>query len=145
MALKNTLLLLTLPFFVLVSSTSIAQNNILAGKITDENNIPMPNAIIQLQNDNKQIVVAKTNDKGLYYTQQLSPGEYNVTILSNGKENIGEKINIMPEEKGKRYYNFILKSHKIGVGITTKDPFIKENLAEIRKQDLRKIYIFDAE
>ena len=131
-------------FFALLtaSTETIDQNSILAGKITDEHNNPVPYAIIKLQDVHKQIITAKADNNGLYYTRQLPSGDYSITIIPDGKKSVANKITITPLQHEKQFYNFCLKDKKAIETITTKDPFISVMLAQKENEDPREDVLF---
>src|SRR5579864_2456227 len=56
------------------------------GTVKDEQGKPMPNATVELQNnDNGQKYKLKTNGKGEYFSLGIQPGKYKVTLENNGQ------------------------------------------------------------
>lgn len=65
--------IISVGLLLVCSSFSFAQNTILAGKVVDENNKPLPGAIIAVSGKHEKTQAVSDAD-GLYYTKLL-PGE----------------------------------------------------------------------
>jgi len=125
--------------FLFASIISVAQNSILAGKITDENNNPVANAIINLRDSHNHFISAKTDSDGLYYTSKtLAKGSYSIAITKDDKTGAG-RVAITTDIKNKKFYNFRLSGSKVTTEVTAKDPFMAAKLASIEAE-----YPYDA-
>ena len=128
------LLLVALLF---TGSISIAQNNVLAGKITDENNNPVSYAVVKLTYGDR-VTAYETDADGLYYTAVLQPGQYKLAIVCNGKEHKVKSVTIVSDSRKKQFYNFSFGGKKVITTVTNENPFLATRLKAIEKRDPRR-------
>jgi tetratricopeptide (TPR) repeat protein len=78
---------LTIAALVFLLPAAFAQyTGSVKGTVKDEQGKPMPNATVELQNnDNGQKYKLKTNGKGEYFSLGIQPGKYKVTLENEGK------------------------------------------------------------
>jgi outer membrane usher protein FimD/PapC len=140
---KSNYFLATVCLTLSATTASFAQNSILAGKITDENNLPVASASIVLQMG-KEVVISQTNKNGLYTTSRLPPGNYKVSVITNGVTANGGEVTV-PSSTGKKlFHNYTIKNHSAIATITREDPFLADRLAAIAADDdPRDMFIFD--
>jgi len=126
---------------VFSGSVSVAQNNVLAGKITDENNNPLPYAVVKLTYGDKVTTYVADAD-GLYSTSLLQPGRYNVAIVANGKQHNARNAIVAAGSSEKVFYNFILTVKKTVTAVTKENPFLATRLKAIEKRDSRQEILY---
>lgn len=121
--------------FVLLfaSKLSVAQNSILAGKITDENNAPIPGALIQVT-QGKIVSDARSDGDGLYYTQLLPDGNYRVDVSIDGKWYKGRKVYLEAPVHGRRYYDLHLTSGRLVISVDDGDPFLATHIRKVEAE-----------
>lgn len=76
--------------FVLIALTSSAQPAILRGRITDQNNVPVPFASVYIQNSS----YGTTANEAGFYQFKLNPGTYRVVYCFVGYKPLEENINV---------------------------------------------------
>src|ERR1700761_5053341 len=86
----------TIPFilFILFSAGAFSQQVIISGKITDEQNKPVPFASIYIKNTTKG---TSANSEG-EYSLQLNPGTYEVQYKAVGYQQQSRKIDFKQNE-----------------------------------------------
>jgi hypothetical protein len=110
-------------FILFAANNSFAQNTLLAGKIVDENNKPVADAAIEVVAGKKTMKTTADKD-GLYYTQLLPAGRYQVRIYANGQNYKTNEIRVAVPGKAERFYNFKLTGNKAIPDIDERDPFM---------------------
>ena len=110
-------------FTCIVTNSSLAQNTLLAGRITDENNKPVAGAVIKVAKGKTAIETAANKD-GLYYTKLLPAGKYHVSIYTGDKSYKANQINVQTSDKTKSFYNFKLTGNNAVTSIDEQDPFM---------------------
>lgn len=107
-----------------------AQTGTLVGTVTDAAGHPMNRVKVSLKQHDKEIV-QKTNKEGHYYIDQLTRGNYTVTVSPSKKENYTAKnISIEPRGLNHTYYTFVLSDEGMKVIADKHDPFIAEKLKD---------------
>ena len=126
---------------VFSGSISVAQNNVLAGKITDENNNPLSYVVVKLTYGEKVTTYVADAD-GLYYTAVLLPGQYKLAIVCNGKEHKVKGVTIALDSREKQFYNFSFGGKKVITTVTNESPFLSTRLKSIEKRDPRQEILY---
>ncbi len=109
-----------------------AQKGILMGKITDEHNAPIKNAELIAVKDVLDYTAVVT-DGGLYYTDSIFTGDYNVYIIVN-KVTYQSKVKVVPPGKKPTFFNFKVGHDKAVVSVVDYDPFMEKTLNKVRKE-----------
>ncbi len=126
--------ILALPVFIallIAGNISYAQNSIFAGKIVDENNNPVPNAVIKISSKELSPVEAKSDADGLYCTKPIATGHYHLAVFLNS-ECRGLKKVILDEASGsKEFFMVKMLGGSIEVSAVDKDPAMAVKLAKI--------------
>ena len=129
------ILRLPLVFLLLTAfSISYAQNSIFAGKIVDEDNNPVPNAVIKISSKEVSPVEAKSDADGLYCTKPLAVGRYHLAVYV-GSECRGLKKVTLDEASGSNKF-FLIKmgGGNIAVNAVDKDPAMAVKLEQINSR-----------
>ena len=86
-----------LPVFIVLFSLSLsAQEASLSGKVTNQENEPIPFATVQIQNSSR---ATTTDAEGLYLLDNLDQGSYVVEFASLGHATQRLSLNFQPSEK----------------------------------------------
>ena len=128
---KNGTLYILLLLLTLTIQNSFAQNSIFAGKITDENNRPIAGARIKVSQTGNAIDEIMSDGKGLYYSQLLPQGNYNIDVRANGKYLKARKVYLDCRDDIKWFYNLKMAENELEVTITRRDPFIAATIEDI--------------
>ena len=142
---KNCTLLFTIVALMFIGNISYAQNSILAGKIVDENNKPLPGAVIRLSKQNQLVQEIRADADGLYYSKLLDEGSYHVDIYSDGKYLKAKKLFIGTTSGNKKYYIIKVSQDKVVIDKVDEDPAPKVKLSKIRDSDPRRDVILEHE
>lgn len=97
---------------------AVAQNAQLTGVINDAASAVIPNASVEVLNQETQVKVAiRSNGSGIYTVPSLSPGSYRITVTAPGFET---KVvdNFRAAVAGKFSLDFILQPSSIGQSVT---------------------------
>src|SRR5205814_2371094 len=119
-----------------ISNLSVAQNSILAGKITDENNTPIDGALIQVTHG-KIVSDARSDQDGLYYTQLLPEGAYRVEVRVGDKWYKGRKVYLEEAGYSRKYYDLRIAEGRIAISINDGDPFLTTHIRKIETEQIR--------
>jgi hypothetical protein len=113
----------------LLSVNSFAQNSIFAGKVTGEDNKPVPGTriMVSLHGSIADEVVADKD--GLYYTRLLAAGNYSLDVIAYGKHLKASAC--LKAGDTKQYYNLEIGKDDLRVIVTAHDPFIQAQLGKI--------------
>ena len=84
---KHKLLL----FLALLTAVTTLSQNIIKGRITGENNLPVNKATVSIS-QKSQVSVVAANEEGYYETTRLSNGRYELTVSAVGFENSSETV-----------------------------------------------------
>ncbi len=126
-----------LPFLLVLSLAchiSYAQNSIFAGKIVDENNKPVPGAIIKISSKTTSPVEAKSDSDGLYCTKPIATGHYHLAVFLNS-ECRGLKNVVLDEASGsKKFFLIKMGGGSIDVSAVDKDPAMAVKLDRINSR-----------
>ena len=126
---------LTLLLLASATQMAVAQTGMLAGKVVDAGGHPMAKVKVSLKQHDKDII-QKTNKEGHYYIDQLTKGNYTVTISPSKKEVFTAKnINIEPNGLNHTYYTFVLSDNGMKVIADKHDPFVAEKLRDKKSPD----------
>jgi len=136
-------MLFTIIALMLTGNISYAQNSILAGKIVDENNKPLPGAVIRLSKQNQLVQEIRADGDGLYYSKLLDEGSYHVDIYTDGKYLKAKKLFIGTTSESKKYYIIKVSQDKVVIDKVDEDPSVKVKLGKLDDQDPRHYVIFD--
>ncbi len=120
---KNRRLYLFVLLLLFAGNISSAQNSIFEGKITDENNKPIPGARIKILHTGDEVDEVQSDKDGLYYTQLLPWGHYNINVRANGKYLKGRKVYLQELDDVKHYYNLKMAGDKVEITVTETSPF----------------------
>ena len=142
---KNCTLLFTIIALMFTCNISYAQNSILEGKIVDENNKPLPGAVIRLSKQNQLVQEIRADADGLYYSKLLDEGSYHVDIYSDGKYLKAKKLFIGTTSGNKKYYIIKVSQDKVVIDKVDEDPAPKVKLSKIRDSDPRRDVILEHE
>jgi Carboxypeptidase regulatory-like domain len=115
----------------------VAQNSILAGKITDGHDRPIIDAVIAVEHDSS----TNSDKDGLYYTSIMKPGHYVVTITIKGKKMRSVPVDVPDMQGVRQYYNFKISAGKVQVEQTISDPFVAAVIAEREKDGDRDLIL----
>ncbi len=126
-------------FLTLDGTVSFAQNSIFAGKVLDEKNKPVSGARIKLSRGGNAIDELMTDEEGLYYSQMLSRGNYNLDVVANGKYLRSKKIYLKAHSDETLYYNLRMHDDKLEIEETSRDPFLAVKLEKMNGADPRGI------
>lgn len=96
---KNTLII----FLILVTTVSFAQNTI-KGKVTNDNNIPLPKVNIIVEGTARG---AETNELGLFEIDNVKPGNYTLLFSMIGYRS--KRVNVSLSNQDKTLSKIILK------------------------------------
>lgn len=119
---------------LLASKASFAQNSILAGKITDENNRPIAGALIQVTHD-RVVSEARSDGDGLYYTGLMPDGMYRVDVHVDGKWYKGRKVYLeQPVSYRHKYYDLRIVNERLAITVDDGDPFLASQLRRIETE-----------
>jgi len=135
---KNCALFFTITLSVFAGNISYAQNSILAGKIVDEKNKPIPGAIISVHRQEQLLQELKSDADGLYCSKLLDTGTYDLDIITT-KHLKAEKIALDATSGSKKYYIIKLSGNKIVIDKTDEDPALKVKLGKIQKDKHNQI------
>ena len=124
---KTILFIAVLLFF---NGNIQAQKYILAGNITNAANKPINGALIQAVN-NERLVFTYSDADGLYYTEMIPEGTYEVNITIDSVTYLS-KITLKAPAKKNRFYNFQLKNKKIVATMVENDPFMETALTKAK-------------
>lgn len=116
--------------FLLSGYFSEAQNSILAGKIVDENNNPLPGAILKLTHLGRTIAVTADED-GLYYSPLLEAGNYRIDISARDRQYKAPKVYLEATEKNTKYYNYTITKYHVIARVEDRDPFMETELSKV--------------
>ena len=129
---KNRALFFMVLAISVSSNISFAQNSILAGKIVEENNKPIPGAEIKLIKEHSELLNLKADADGLYCSKLMEQGTYRLAIYTDGKYLNSAKI-VLDENSGSKFFYIVrVSGKKVRVEKTEEDPSIKVKLAKIR-------------
>ena len=123
--------------FLLISYISIAQKGIMMGKVTYDKGKPVKHPEFIAVNDLIHYQ-AKINPDGLYYTDSMLPGNYNIFILV---DNVPHKAKVTVKHTTRQtFYNFKLVAEKAVLSITDNDPYMAKALIDAKKEPAKFIY-----
>ena len=109
---------------------AVAQTGTLVGTITDAAGNPIPKVKVSLKQHDKEII-QKTNKEGHYYIDQLTKGNYTITVSPSKKVVYTAKnISIEPRGLNHTYYTFVLSDSGMSVMVDKHDPFIADKLKD---------------
>lgn len=119
-------------FFValLCSFSSMAQQAILSGKVTDGKNKPLVDAVVRISK-NMDVVDVFTGEDGMYYSPLLPVGSYHVDIISNGVTARAKKVYLSPQGREKKYYNFKVVNGHVAADIDYRNPYVAPKAREV--------------
>lgn len=126
--------LLVMAVLLLCSGDVSAQAVMMMGRIVDEQNKPIPGAIIKIGKDGSGMDIV-TDENGLYNSTLIPSGAYRIDISANNQYYRAKKVYVAPAKEIKRYYNFKLKEGKVIVNIDERNPFLTARLDKIRDDD----------
>jgi hypothetical protein len=120
-------------FFALLTACNIsyAQNSIFAGKIVDENNNPVANAVIKISSKDVSPVEAKTDTDGLYCTKPLATGHYHLAVFLNSECRGLKKVTLDEISGSKKFFLIKMRGGNIDVSAVDKDPAMAVKLEKI--------------
>ncbi len=131
---KNRLLLLSFAM-LLLSGNSYAQNSILAGIITNESGKAIPGATIVLSMPGMQSVEIQSDKDGLYSSQLLPIGQYNVAISVKGRKMPANNLVLDAASGSKKFYTMKVNEGKVSMITVNNDPAVLVKLRRIEKDD----------
>ncbi len=113
----------------LLSYVSAAQQSLLMGRITDDQDNPVRGAIVHLSYKSTVFEV-RSDDDGMFYTQLLPTGNYHLRAFSGRKDYNAGKIYFVSDGI-KRYYLLKMKDARLNVVVTEKDVFAEVQLNKV--------------
>lgn len=123
-----------LGFFILltaITSSGYGQSVLLSGKVTDENNLPLPGAAVWLMPGKKGVI---TNAEGNYLFEKIQKGRCTINISFLGYKTETKMVNIQGNEA--------IDIQLFPMLQTLQEVEIKDNYLErIRKEDARNIEV----
>jgi len=136
---KNCALFFVIIAICLSGNISLAQNSILAGKIVDENNKPIPGAIIKICNGDGLVQELKADADGLYTSKLLKTGAYKLAVDAGKKHRELDNFSLDPKAGSERYYIIKVAGGKLSAEMVPEDPSIKVKLAKIREDKYNEV------
>ncbi len=126
------LLLIVLFFFAHVCC---AQNSIFAGKIVDQNNKPVPGAVIKVSRPEMPPIEAVSDSDGLYCTRQIADGSYYLDVFTDGKYRGENELSIDTSMGVKKFFLIKVHSRKFAVSAVDKDTAMETKLKVSEKEN----------
>jgi hypothetical protein len=125
---------------LLLSVAAMGQCTLFAGTITGEDGQPLKGAIIQLK-WKKDLIEARTDERGLFYTTLVPLGMYKVLVVADGKVYTLRRVKILPRD-AKTSYNFSIHGERLFLTIEGEDPFFKSEITRVEQQDWRNTILW---
>lgn len=139
---KTRALFCTVFLLLLAGNISLAQNSILAGKIVDENNKPIPGAIIRISKVRYLVQELHADKDGLFYSKILAEGSYFVDVTANNKQMTAKKLFIGNDVYGnKKYYIIRVLEDRVVIDKVDEDPSISVKLGKLNDGDPYHTYL----
>ena len=126
---------------MLFSTMAHGQCTMFAGKIIGEDGQPLKGAIIQLR-WKKDLIEARTDETGLYYTTLVPLGMYKVLIVADGQRYKMRGVKILPGE-AKKSYNFSIHGERLFLTVEGEDPFFKSEITRVEQEDWHQQVMWD--
>ena len=112
-------------------NVALAQKQMFAGKVTDENGMAIPGARIKINKGFDLKCETQADKDGLYYSKLLPQGGYNIELIANGKYMKARRVLLHTSGNDKWYYNLHAGAKKLTVDRVKQDPFMKTKLSQI--------------
>ncbi len=114
-------LLFFLVELVFLKDACYAQNSIFAGKIVDQNNRPVPGAVIKVSRPEMPPIEAVSDSDGLYCTRQIADGNYYLDVFTDGKYRGENELSIDTSIGSRKFFLIKVHSRKFAVSAVDKD------------------------
>ena len=121
-------LLLFLAVSVFLTHACRAQNSIFAGKIVDQNNRPVPGAVIKVSRPEMPPIEAVSDSDGLYCTRQIADGNYYLDVFTDGKYRGENELSIDTSIGSRKFFLIKVHSRKFAVNAVDKDTAMEAKL-----------------
>ena len=131
---KNYALFSLTTAFLLAGNISFAQNSILAGKIVNENNKPIPGATICVSKQGEMVQEIRADGDGLFAGKPMGAGDYSLSVTAKGHNlKLNYYFILDPKAGSEKYYIIKVANGKLVIDMVNDDPAIKVRLAKIEK------------
>ncbi len=120
------------------------QSGIIAGKLTDENDLPVSGATVRISKAGKAID-AYSDEDGLFYTQLLHSDLYHLDVIIHGRILKAGKVYVPNVQKKKKFYFLKIAGDKIRVRIDGEDPFLKAKVSKIKNANPHDYFDFEGD
>ena len=121
-------LLIFLVVLFFLKDTCYAQNSIFAGKIVDQNNRPVPGAVIKVSRPEMPPIEAVSDSDGLYCTRQIADGNYYLDVFTEGKYRGENELSIDTSIGSRKFFLIKVHSKKFAVSAVDKDTAMEAKL-----------------
>jgi len=127
--------IITLLTALIISVSSIAQSKgSVSGKITDQQNKPMPSATVSLLKgkDSSVVKFTVTDKAGIYQFENITSGQYLVSITAVGHaKNFSKKIEVTDQPISLEAIELLPQAKSLGgVTVTSNKPLMNKRLIE---------------
>ncbi len=139
---KNCALFFTITALMLACNVSYAQNSIFAGKIVDENDKPIPGAIIRISRERYLVQELHADGSGLFYSKLLEEARYYIDVTVHDQHFTAKKLFIgsgsMDEKK---YYIIRVLEDKVVIDKVDEDPSATAYWGKLENRDPYHTYL----
>ncbi len=120
-----------------------AQNSIFAGKIVDEDNKPIPGAILKVSSKTLSPIEVKSDSDGLYCSKPIATGHYHLAIFVNNECRGLKKLSLDEYSGSKKFFLVRVLGGKVEVSRMDSDPAMAVKLNKLANEDPRFDVFFD--
>jgi hypothetical protein len=118
-----------------LTNNCYAQNSIFAGKIVDQNNRPVPGAVIKVSRHDMPPIEAVSDSDGLYCTRQIPDGSYYLDVFTEGKYRGENELSIDTSVGSKKFFLIKVHSKKFAVSALDKDMAMEAKLRTAKQEN----------